>query len=337
METTDNLEKLDFVGIGDITTDAFIRIKEAKVTCDMNHESCQLCVKFGDKIPYEFVEVVRAVGNSANAVVSAARLGLNAALVANIGKDQNGVECIESLTKDNVKTGFIKIHDGMVTNYHYVLWYEDERTILVKHQEYEYHLPDLDSPTWIYLSSLAETSLDYHLKIATYLKAHPEVKLAFQPGTFQMKLGYEVLKDIYARTEIFFCNTDEARRILESTEQNIKLLLKAVHERGPKIVVITDGPKGAYAYDGVSAWQVPIYPDPKPPYERTGAGDAFASTVTVALALGKSLSEALLWGPINSMSVVQCIGAQKGLLTREAIEKYLSDAPEDYKVSQMEI
>ena len=57
------------------------------------------------------------------------------------------------------------------------------------------------------------------------------------------------------------------------------------------------------------------------------------STVVVALALGKSLREALLWGPINSMSVVQQVGAQKGLLTREALEQYLANAPADYTVT----
>lgn len=335
----ENSEKLDFVGIGDITTDAFIRIKEAKVTCDMNHESCQLCVKFGDKIPYEFVEVVRAVGNSANATVAAARLGLKSALVANVGDDINGKECIEALEKNNVETQFVEVNKDRETNYHYVLWYEDERTILVKHQLYEYKLPTIaEAPRWIYLSSLAENSLHYQRDdLVTYLKENPETKLAFQPGTFQMKQGYDRLKELYERTEIFFCNTDEARRILDSTEQNVALLLKAVHDLGPKIVVITDGPKGAYAYDGVVGLQVPIYPDPKPPHERTGAGDAFASTVTVALALGKSLAEALLWGPINSMSVVQYVGAQKGLLDRETLEKYLTDAPESYKVSKLEM
>lgn len=47
--------------------------------------------------------------------------------------------------------------------------------------------------------------------------------------------------------------------------------------------------------------------------------------------MGKNLKEALLWGPINSMSVVQEIGAQKGLLSKEKLEKYLADAPEDYR------
>ena len=83
----------------------------------------------------------------------------------------------------------------------------------------------------------------------------------------------------------------------ENTE--IKKLLEEMKKLGPKIVVITDGPKGAYAYDGSDILFMQPYPDPKPPYERTGAGDAFSSTTTVALALGKNLSEA--FGIISSL------------------------------------
>ena len=69
--------------------------------------------------------------------------------------------------------------------------------------------------------------------------------------------------------------------------------------------------------------------------ETTGAGDAFASTVVSALAYGLTTKEALMWGPINSMSVVQQVGAQRGLLSREALEEYLKNAPEDYKAHQI--
>jgi ribokinase len=322
----------DFVAIGDITTDAFIRLKDASVHCDINQENCTLSVSFGDKVPYEFVEVVRAVGNSPNAAVTASRLGLSSALVANLGNDQNGEECLDSLKNDGVSLDFMTTHEDKDTNYHYVLWYEDERTILVKHQQFEYKLPNIGKPKWIYLSSMGESSLDYHDEISGYLEKNPEVKLAFQPGTFQMKMGTERLSRIYNRTEIFFCNVDEAKRILGiENHTSIKDLLMAINKLGPKIVVITDGPKGAHAFDGENYWSVPVYPDPKAPYERTGAGDAFSSTVTTALVLGEPLENALLWGPINSMSVVQQIGAQKGLLSRKQTEEYLKNAPETYK------
>ena len=44
------------------------------------------------------------------------------------------------------------------------------------------------------------------------------------------------------------------------------------------------------------------------------AGDAFAATFTVATILAKNIEEALKLACINSMSVVQFVGAQKGLL-----------------------
>jgi len=325
------MKDLDFLAIGDITTDAFIRIKDASVNCNLSKSNCQLCVSFGDKIPYEKVVVVPAVGNSPNASVSAARLGLASAIMTNVGDDASGKEDIETLSKNGVETEFVKINAGMKSNYHYVLWYEEERTILVKHEEYPYEMPDVGSPKWIYLSSLGENSIPFHHEIAKYLTKHPEIKLAFQPGTFQIKLGYDTLSDIYKLTELFFCNKNEAQRILNSKDTDIKKLLSGVRALGPNIVVITDGPAGAYTYDGKEMWHMPMYPDPAPPVDRTGAGDSFSSTFTSALALGKTIPEALMLGPINSMSVVQHVGAQEGLLTLEKLEEFLKDAPEDYK------
>ncbi len=329
------MEKIDFLAIGDVVIDAFIRLKDARVRSNADTHAPELCVRFGDKVPYESVHVVPAVGNSPNASVCAARLGLRSAIVTNVGDDKHGQDCVESLTKDGVLTNFIKTEKGKKTNYHYVLWHDTDRTILVKHEEFDFKLPDLGVVSWIYLSSLAENSLQYHNEIAEYLKAHPETKLAFQPGTFQIKLGREKLKDIYAHTEIFFCNVEEAQIIVNNMTQDVKTLIKEIHALGPKIVCISDGPKGAYASDGSDAYFVPIYPDIAPPLDRTGAGDAFSATFTSAIALGKTIEEALLWGPVNSMSVVQEIGAQKGLLTKEKLEEYLAKAPAEYKVRKI--
>lgn len=329
------MEYYDFIAIGDTVTDAFIKLKEASVHCDINKQKCEICMRFADKIPYESVTVVPAVGNSANAAVSAARLGLKSALVANIGDDYFGKECLDVFAVENVGTEFVKINAGAKTSYHYVLWYDSDRTILVKHEEYPYVLPNIGETRWMYLSSVGENGLDFHAEIEKYLIAHPNIKLAFQPGTYQMKFGTEKLAGIYRRTEVFFCNKEEAQRILGTGEENIKKLMTAIAALGPKIVSITDGVNGAYAYDGKQAWSIPLYPDPKPPLQRTGAGDAFSSAFTVALALGKSVEDAFTWGPINSMSVVQSIGARQGLLTRPQLEKYLADAPADYRPQEI--
>ena len=132
---------IDLLAIGDLTTDAFIRLKDAAVHCRLNTEDCELCLRFGDKVPFEYVKVVKAVGNAANAAVAGARLGLKAALVTNVGDDQNGRECVAELQKNSVVTSFVKTHKDRSTNYHFVLWYESDRTILVNHIEYDYALP----------------------------------------------------------------------------------------------------------------------------------------------------------------------------------------------------
>lgn len=326
--------KYDFVAVGDIAIDAFIDLSkdDARVVCDIEGKPCQLMMNFGDKLPFTDVTVVNAVGNSPNAAVSAHRLGLKSALYANIGHDRNGKDCLDALREEGVSTDLIKINEGTKTNYHYVLRYGAERTILIKHEEYAYELPHFDEPPrYIYFSSLGENSLAFHHEIAAYVKKNPETKLVFQPGTFQIKLGVEALKDLYEVTELFFCNKEEAVRILNTKSTDIKELLMGLKKLGPKIPVISDGPNGAYALDpSDDAWYMPIYPDPAPPVDRTGAGDSFASTFTSALALGLDVKTALSWGPVNSMSVVQFVGAQKGLLSRKYLEEYLLHAPHDY-------
>lgn len=328
-------KNFDFVGIGDITNDAFIRVKEAEIVSDSKNKKSKMCLGFAEKIPYESVSVVRAAGNASNASVCAHRLGLSSSLVTNVGDDENGRACIETLKKEGVNTGFIKIQKGRETNYNYLILYEEERTILSKHREYDYKLPNIGTPKFIYFSSLGENTLDYHNQIADYIEKHPQVNLAFQPGTFQIKMGYESLKRIYKLSKLFFCNKTEAKRILNTENDNIVDLLKMTHVLGPKIVVITDSVYGAYVYAENQGWSIPMYPDPKPPVDRTGAGDAFSATFTSAIALGKTIQEALMWGPINSMSEVQFEGVRNGLLNREQLKKYLAQAPDYYKPTKI--
>lgn len=327
---------MDFIAIGDTTVDEFIKLKNARITCDINNQDCTISMKWGDKIPYEFSELVPAVGNAANAAVAAARLGLSSGFISNVGKDRFGEEILATFTKERVATEYIAINDGIPTNHHYVLMYEAERTILIRHEVYPYFIPEgFVPPKWLYLSSAGEHSEAFHGELATWLANHSETKLAFQPGTFQIEMGKEKLAKLYAATEYFACNKEEAERILGLGETDIKILLSEMHALGPNIVLITDGPNGGYSYDGTEMLKVPMYPDIASPIDRTGAGDAMTSTVVAALALGKSLKEALLWGPINSMSVVQEVGAQKGLLTREKLEDYLAHAPAMYAVTSI--
>ncbi len=326
-------KKLDIIGIGDTVVDAFIHLEIGTIS-EVNGQR-DLCIPFATKIPYESVTVVNAVGNSANAVVSAARLGLNAGIITFLGYDRHGEDCLNQFKKENIVTDFIKQEEDKQTNYHYALWKEDDRTILIKHEHFTYSLPDIGTPKWIYLSSLGESSQDFHVEISNYLEKNPDVKLAFQPGTYQMKFGTEALSTIYKRTEVFIANVEEIQGILKTEEKDIKKIMDMTEDLGPKIILITDGPAGSYMKANGNYYNMPVYPDNAKPVERTGAGDAYASTFVSHIIKGMPPEEAILRAPINSMNVVQYVGAQAGLLSENEIEHYLKNAPESYKLKNI--
>lgn len=333
------MKKIDFLAIGDVLTDAFIHLQDAEVNCNIDNSGCTITMPFGAKIPYKSVEVVRGVGNAANAAVAAGRLGLTSALVAIVGNDDEGAKTHEYFKTQSVMTDFISTQDGIPTNYHYVLSYDAERTILVKHEHYNYQL-DVEKLNqheigWVYLTSIASGTEKYHDAIIDWLETRPEIKLAFQPGTFQMKAGLESMRRVYARSNAFFCNKDEARSILNLPNAEYPELHAEFRKLGPEIVCITDGPNGATISDSEHGWFIPMYPDPKPPVDRTGAGDSCSSTTVAAIMLGKDLPTAVSYGVTNSMSVVQYTGAQAGLLSQEKLQEFINNAPNGFETKQL--
>lgn len=328
-------DQIEVLSVGDIVTDAFIKLeKDSAWTYVDEHGRKVIAFEFGTKTPFDHAEIIEAVGNASNASVSFARLGVKSALAANVGGDQHGRDMITALHKNDVDTRFVHINPDKASHYHYVLWYGNERTILVNSIDYAYHWvhprPN-EIPEWIYFSSVGKYATEYHDQIADWLEENKEVKLAFQPGTFQMELGAERLKRLYARTEVLILNREEAVTVGGGNHDDVHDLINKLHELGPKIVVVTDGPNGAYASDGENRFKMPMYPDPAEPVDRTGAGDSFASTFVSALVKGNTIEGALQWAPINSMSVCQKVGAQAGLLSEKEIEAYLKKSPEWYR------
>jgi sugar/nucleoside kinase (ribokinase family) len=348
-----------FLAIGDIVIDAFIDLDPRFTRTQVTRNKTELVMPFGMKVVYDGVKVLPAVGNGPNTSVSAKRLGLDSASLTHIGNDDFGDDCIKELERNGVSTEYITRQEGIQTNYHYVLSLGAERTILIKHAPFSYDLEkelvsnktgEVLKPDWVYFTSVADApdTPAYHQQIAKWIKDN-NIKMTFQPGgPYQMVVKTEQLKDIYAVTELFVCNVEEAEQILglditqfphtrntpEFTAHVVEMM-KQVASLGPKLVAISDGPDGTFAFDGEKSYYLPIYPDPKPPVERTGAGDSFASTFSSYLAQGYSFTDSLLRAPINSMSVVQYVGAQEGLLTKEKLEEYLAQAPADYKVKEI--
>src|SRR3989344_3825100 len=150
------MSKYDLIAIGDTTIDAFIALHEASVHCDLDKKNCVLCLSYADKVPYESLTVVPAVGNSSNVAVGSARLGLKSAILTAIGGDLHGGQVLSVYREEGVGRDLVKINHGRETNYHFVLTFRAERTILINHHDYDYFEPSRigDAP-WVSFSGSA--------------------------------------------------------------------------------------------------------------------------------------------------------------------------------------
>ena len=314
------------IAIGDTTQDIFLKMSDASLQCGLDGANCKICFDYADKIAVNQKTDVPCVGNAANHAIGISRLGLQAALYTVVGDDDQGHKAQQVLEQNKVNTEYVTFDKKNGTNLSIVINYKSERTIFVYHEPRTYQLPAFKPTDWVYLTSASgEGVKELHEQTHVYLDAQKNVKLAFNPGTHQMHLGREALLPLLKRTDILFLNREESALVLEKDTRDVKELIAGFHEIGVKIMVLTDGPEGAYASDGKKIWHLDIFEGPV--IERTGAGDSFGSGFLSAVIKGKSIPDAMLWGNANSTSVVQHIGAREGLLTEDAVERMIQENP----------
>ncbi len=318
--------RYDILSIGDTTTDVFLDIHEATVHCELKSHECLFCITYADKVPVERFTEVHAVGNAANNANGSARLGLRTAIWTILGDDRNGAAARHVFREEGVETRCVETDRRRGTNFSAVLNFRGERTILVYHEDRRYRFPKLPASSWIYLTSMGKGWERIIPGLLKHLKASG-ARFGFNPGTHQMKSGLDVLKPLLAVTTAFIVNVEEAQRILQKPSRDISLLLRTLVKHGPKTVVITDGPAGAYGFDGRAEYFMPIYPDPKPVVERTGCGDAFSTGFLAAQVYTDAMTEGMQWGAANARMVVQYIGAREGLQTKGQILRTLRSFP----------
>ncbi|MCH7759269.1 carbohydrate kinase family protein [Patescibacteria group bacterium] len=150
------------------------------------------------------------------------------------------------------------------------------------------------------------------------------MSVAWNPANVQIKAGCRKLAKCFKKTDVLIINQDEAKELVLSVKKikklAIRVLLKEIYKMGPKIVAITVGPKGAYAYDGKRVYYQKEMPAKV--INATGAGDSFsAGFVSSLFYQPENIKQALRWGVANSTSVIKKLGAQKGLLTKSQIKK----------------
>ncbi|MCX6781869.1 MAG: carbohydrate kinase family protein [Candidatus Magasanikbacteria bacterium] len=315
----------DIITIGDAVIDTHVNIDNASVECDVNTRACQLCLDYAGKIP--ITDSFQTLGgNAANVACGTAKLGLRTAILTTLGDDSNGKLIVSELKKFGVNTSLVQYDQKTKTRYSVVLNFRGERTILSYHEKRNYRWPKKSPPTdWIYFTSMSEGFEPVQDQLLEYIDKHQNVKLVFNPGSFQLKSSIAQVKEILPKTDLLIVNLEEAERILGTTfkkEKSIRAIIHKLLSLGAKEVAITDAARGASAGNEEEMWTIPTYPVEV--VAKTGAGDAFSAGYVAARFNNHDIQNALKWGIANSTSVITQHGPQKGLADEKKIKLIIS-------------
>lgn len=344
----------EIVTFGSATVDIFIESNDADVVTIKNPYMTKelYCLNYGEKIEIDHQSF--AIGGGAiNTATCFSRLGFDVAAAVKIGSGANADFVKEFMKENNLSTEFLmKAKEGIRTGFSIILTsFEGDRTVLahrganitIKPEDIKFD--KIKEAKWIYSAPLNSKYCNL-IEYITKFAEENDIKIAHNLGGRELDFPVEELAPILKRLNILSLNTQEATKITKIEQkytkdkspinEDVKQMLRIFKEYVKDVVVITDGKKGAYAFDGKTFYYAPIFPSKR--ISTLGAGDAFASTFTAYFIKYNDIEKALKAASINSASVVTDFSAQKGLLTEEKIKEKFekSDKHPDYKVQKFD-
>ncbi|HBG48668.1 MAG TPA: hypothetical protein DDW90_04045 [Cyanobacteria bacterium UBA9971] len=337
----------DILTIGGATQDIFVESDEAKVLNmeTISSKQSYLCFDYGAKI--EMDQLAYDIGGgAANAAVNLANLGLKTGIIVKTGTDLTSKAILQRLEERNVDSSMVITSEINKTGFSVILIsYEGDRTVLMhRGANSTISLDEVDwekvkQSKWVYVASLSGNSNQVLDKFAEFAEENG-INMAFNPGTTQIKRGIADMKKILEKAEILILNRTEASIITNISnnppeyptieDDNLIEMIEKLKQQGSKIVVITEGKKGAYAFDGKTLYYSPTFPSKV--VSTLGAGDAFSSTfVASMIKYDQNIEKSLKMASINSSAVVGSFGAQTGLKNFEELEN-IYNQNKDFKV-----
>ncbi|HIA91837.1 TPA: carbohydrate kinase family protein [Candidatus Saccharibacteria bacterium] len=308
------MKQFDVVSVGAAVQDVFLSGKVLAPQKEGNNWVAEF--PLGSKLDVDGITFSTG-GGATNAAVTFARNGLSSCFMGKIASDPAGAAVKTGLVSEGVDISHLTYSRKYSTGYSVLLLAPNgERTILTyrgasTHYRKENFRPSDLNAKWLYISSLAG-----NMEVLEYLvnTAHKKgIKIAINPGKGELK-HVGILKKLLPKLDLISLNKEEWQMLVKSDKPRVILRSIAGYV---KYVILTDGPNGSYATDGKKFVKAGMYEDVKA-VDRTGAGDAFCSGMTAALIKGHSIEEAITRGSANSTSVIQHIGAKKGILTDSA-------------------
>ena len=326
----------EVICIGSASKDIFFPTDKGVIFDTPEDLTSQRKIAFELGAKYQVAERFETVGGcAANVAYGLSKLGINTGCYTKIGDDILGQWILEKLQEGGVLLDAIWKEENCKSDLSVIIVDKNsgERTIFSDREandKLEIIEEKISDCQWFFISSL-NGDWQNNLKKIVDIATEKKIRIAFNPGQKNIATDVSEIIKVLSKSELFVVNKDEALEIVSCIDQeaspeqlnNEIFLLGALKDAGAKIVVITDGIRGAWAAEGeaeVSFAQALVVEA----LDTTGSGDAFTSGFFAALLKEKTLAECLGWGITNSSSSVKEYGGQKGLLSQDEIEKNVS-------------
>lgn len=344
----------DVITIGSATMDVFVECEDANIVsvCTKNKKAEFMSYPYGAKVEIsDFAS--RVGGGGVNTACNFANLGYDTCALFKIGDDIYSEGILKFFENTNVDLSNIIQDPKMSTGFSIILVsFQGDRTVLAhrgangKIKKSDINFEAIKQAKLVYIAPLNGDSTKVLDDIVNFAKEN-DVIVCFNAGTSSIKKGFNYMKKILENAHIVVMNKEEAimatgiqvrpdtskeKYSEELIHPDIKEMFKKLKVRDYQVIVITDGGRGAYAYNGKKYFYCPVFDGPV--VSTLGAGDAFASTFCATLAKeGIDIGKALMYGSVNSSGVVSEFGATQGLMTFEQIEQKLKENPNyTYKI-----
>lgn len=324
-----------------------------------NADSSFLLLEEGGKTEAQDIST-HAGGGAINAAIALARLGVDTATLAKLGRDARAETILARLMDEGVSTRFV-IRDGRAPTGASVIVSSHERNAAVftfRGANTLLELHDLRDDGFavdlVYISNLSNKSADCFPEIVRRAKDQGAL-VATNPGIRQLSARGGVFMDCLPHIDILSINRTEADVLVPSLtarageggpalalaegeeppaleargltsggfQMSLTAFLRAIGDLGPAHVLLTDGARGAFLKHKNEILHCPALLMENVA-STVGAGDAFSATFAAFIALGRPPEEALRAGTVNAASVVGHVDTQSGLLTRTAMDQRLA-------------
>ena len=274
-----------------------------------------------------------AGGKGANQAVAAARLGAEVTMVGRVGDDVFASQLKTNLAAEGIDVTHVSASSDTASGVALILVdKEGQNNIVVASGANARVTPeDVDQAveaiaTAEVLLLQLEIPLESVCRAAEIAQKHG-VKVILNPAPAR-----PLPVDLLSLIDILIPNESEASLLMSAldgspTMSPEELLPSAAKLRsfGVEAVILTAGEQGAFLVEAGGTRRFPAF-SVKQVVDTTAAGDAFVAGLATAIAEGKQLAEAVLWGNAAGLLAVTRAGAQPSLPSRAEIAALLVKA-----------